>query len=260
VADVLSTRTTAILDGWYPDFSAESARSPCRIFPAPDGPALGALVLASPPRSRPRPERRNAGGGTTPQRGRDGHPGSRVLTPTLVRLEYAGDDRFTDARHSTCRPGTPVPAFTTDVAGGFREIHTAGLTCLQENRGRSPGRTLSYSSPAPPPPQPGVPSTASSTRHATRERLLGGSAATAYDQRELHRFRLPGGFNRQPVPPGQACPRSDRRSYQLQVRYATAQGGDGQSVTRTRRPSGRWAGPTADAARDGIVDTCRPRR
>ncbi|HYS37323.1 MAG TPA: alpha-xylosidase, partial [Pseudonocardiaceae bacterium] len=67
----------------------------------------------------------------------DGHARFEVLTPTLIRLEYAGDDRFQDgATFNVPARNLPVPAFTTDVAGGFREIHTAGLTLrYQENSG-----------------------------------------------------------------------------------------------------------------------------
>src|SRR6202035_2159942 len=54
----------------------------------------------------------------------DGHARFEVLTPTLIRLEYAGDDRFQDgATFNVPARNFPVPAFTTDVASGFREIH-----------------------------------------------------------------------------------------------------------------------------------------
>jgi alpha-glucosidase (family GH31 glycosyl hydrolase) len=68
----------------------------------------------------------------------DGLARFQVLSPTLIRLEYAADGRFEDrptfnavARH------LPVPAYTTTITGGTRVIRTARLT-LRWQRGSGP--------------------------------------------------------------------------------------------------------------------------
>src|SRR5882672_10973967 len=59
----------------------------------------------------------------------DGNARFEVLTPTLIRLEYAGDGRWQDGTtFNVPTRNLPVPAFTTSVANGYREIHTSGLT------------------------------------------------------------------------------------------------------------------------------------
>jgi Carbohydrate binding module (family 6) len=51
-----------------------------------------------------------------------------VLTPTLIRLEYAGDDKFADApTFNAVNRNFPVPRYTTDVRDGWREIRTDRL-------------------------------------------------------------------------------------------------------------------------------------
>ena len=60
---------------------------------------------------------------------REGHARFTVLTPTLIRLEYADDDRFEDGPTQTVlsRSFAP-PAFTTSFEGGVRVIRTSRLT------------------------------------------------------------------------------------------------------------------------------------
>jgi hypothetical protein len=59
----------------------------------------------------------------------DGHARFEVLTPTLIRLEYAGDDHFQDQTTFTAVDRSfPAPGYTTTVSGGYREIRTANLT------------------------------------------------------------------------------------------------------------------------------------
>src|SRR3954452_16058928 len=75
-----------------------------------------------------------AAGGTVT----DGDARFQVVSPTLIRLEYAADAAFED------RPTLNVPArafkaprFTTTAKGGVREIRTAALT-LRHKRGSGP--------------------------------------------------------------------------------------------------------------------------
>ncbi len=68
----------------------------------------------------------------------DGHARFEVLTPTLIRLEYAGDDQFADApTFNVVSRDFPVPRYSTDVAGGWREIRT-GKLLLRYREGSGP--------------------------------------------------------------------------------------------------------------------------
>ena len=84
---------------------------------------LGALALAGCGPSAP--VAGSAAGATL----RDGHARFMVLTPTLVRLEYADDDVFEDGPTQTVLSrDLPAPAFTTSVVDGVRIIRTEQLT------------------------------------------------------------------------------------------------------------------------------------
>jgi hypothetical protein len=68
----------------------------------------------------------------------DGHARFEVLTPTLVRLEYAGDGKFTDApTFNVVSRDFPAPRYTTDVADGWREVRT-GKLLLRYREGSGP--------------------------------------------------------------------------------------------------------------------------
>src|SRR3546814_20749670 len=76
----------------------------CGSSTPPDDPATGAIV-------------------------RDGAARFTVLTPTLIRLEYADDERFEDgATQTVMSPELPVPAFRTPSQNGARTIETHALT------------------------------------------------------------------------------------------------------------------------------------
>src|SRR3546814_9812793 len=82
----------------------------CGSSTPPDDPATGAIV-------------------------RDGAARFTVLTPTLIRLEYADDERFEDgATQTVLSRELPVPAFRTHVEDGERIIETDALT-LHYRRG-----------------------------------------------------------------------------------------------------------------------------
>jgi hypothetical protein len=68
----------------------------------------------------------------------DGHARFEVLSPTLIRLEYAGDDQFQDGTtFNVVNRNFPVPRYTTDVTGGWREIRTSRLV-LRYREGSGP--------------------------------------------------------------------------------------------------------------------------
>lgn len=76
---------------------------------------------------------------------RDGHARFTVLTPTLIRLEYAGDDRFEDGLTQTVvnRAFIP-PAYGSTVENGQRVLRTAALTLrYTQNSGPFTAQNLS---------------------------------------------------------------------------------------------------------------------
>src|SRR3546814_1770212 len=82
----------------------------CGSSTPPDDPATGAIV-------------------------RDGAARFTVLTPTLIRLEYADDERFEDgATQTVLSRELPVPAFRTHVEDGERIIETDALTLHYRDR------------------------------------------------------------------------------------------------------------------------------
>jgi hypothetical protein len=69
---------------------------------------------------------------------RDGSARFEVLTPTLIRLEYAADGRFEDAAtFNVIDRDLPVPRFHTSVNQGYRVIVTDKLT-LRYREGSGP--------------------------------------------------------------------------------------------------------------------------
>ena len=70
---------------------------------------------------------------------RDGPARFEVLSPTLIRLEYAGDQHFEDAAtfNAIGRDTFAVPRFTSSVDQGWRIIRTDKLT-LKYRQGSGP--------------------------------------------------------------------------------------------------------------------------
>jgi hypothetical protein len=191
----------------------------------------------------------------------DGHARFEVLTPTLIRLEYAGDNAFQDrATFNAIGRNLPVPTFTTQVTGGYREIHTAGLT-LRYRQGSGPftsGNTSIQLAGTSVTGAPAFPSYCTfGTACQAENQLLGGSASTAYDHQGYTGSGFLGGFTATGTSVTQdvsAVPSAG--TYQLSVRYANAVGGDGQSVTRTLSTSvDGVAGPTLSLPVTGSWDT-----
>ncbi|MDT8915974.1 ricin-type beta-trefoil lectin domain protein [Amycolatopsis sp. PS_44_ISF1] len=191
----------------------------------------------------------------------DGHARFEVLTPTLIRLEYAGDDRFQDQSSFTAlNRNLPVPAFTTDVAGGFREIHTAGVT-LRYRQGSGPFTAANTSVQLAGTAVTGAPAFPSYCAFGAacqaENGLLGGTASTAYDHQGYSGSGFAAGFTSAGSSVTQevsAVPAAG--SYRLAVRYANAAGGDGQTTTRTLATTvDGVTGPTLTLPATGSWDT-----
>src|SRR3954470_3581647 len=115
-------------------------------MPAPHGPrrlaGLTSLILAS--TVAPPGPASAAGAATTAVV--DGSARFQVLTPTLIRMEYAGDGAFQDATtFNAVDRNLPAPAYTSTVtADGYREIRTSALTLrYRQNSGPFTAANLS---------------------------------------------------------------------------------------------------------------------
>ncbi|MEV7040439.1 TIM-barrel domain-containing protein [Amycolatopsis sp. NPDC051061] len=169
---------------------------------------------------------------------RDGHARFEVLTPTLIRLEYAGDDRFeVRPTFNAVGRGVAPPTFTTKVAGGYREIRTGSLILrYRQNSGpftrsNTSVQLISTGVTA----APLFPSYCVFSAVCEGENGLPvGSASVAYDHRGYTGSGFLAGLTETGATLTQdvsAVPATGQ--YQLTVRYANAQGGDGQNTTRT---------------------------
>ncbi len=156
----------------------------------------------------------------------DGDARFEVLSPTLVRLEYAGDGGFQDGTTFTAVNRNFAPAaYTTDVTSdGYREIRTSGLT-LRYKQGSGPFTAANLSvkltgtgvSAA-----PAFPSYCAVGNACEAENdLFTGRAAVAYDHSGHTGSGFVAGFEQSGAGLAQdvsAVPAGG--SYRLQVRYA----------------------------------------
>jgi len=169
----------------------------------------------------------------------DGPARFTVLTPTLIRMEYAGDQVFQDAAtFNAVNRSFPAPVFTTRVTGdGLREITTSALT-LRYRLGTgpfSPANVAVQIAATGVIAAPAFPSYCVMDAPCEAETaLLGGFAATALDHTGhtgsafVAGFETAGSslaFDISGVPVA--------GNYRLAIRYANASGSDGQSVPRT---------------------------
>jgi hypothetical protein len=192
----------------------------------------------------------------------DGSARFEVLTPTLIRMEYAGDGVFQDATTlnvTTRAPGTTQ--YTTDVtADGYREIRTSALT-LRYKQNSGPFTAANVSVLVAGTNVTGAPAFPSYCAYNTtcqaEDALLGGSASTAYD----HTGNTGSGFVAGFESTGSgiahdvsAVPAAG--TYRLAVRYANAVGSDNQSTTRTLSTTVNGAaGPTFSLPPTGSWDS-----
>ena len=191
----------------------------------------------------------------------DGNARFEVLTPTLIRLEYAGDGVFQDGNTlSVPARSFPAPAYTTSVSGGYRVITTSAVT-LRYREGSGPftpanlavqvaGTNVTAA--------PAFPSYCAFGAACEAENaLLSWGAGTAYD----HANHTGSGFVAGFTQPNSALSQDVSEvpaagSYPLTVRYANWTGGDGQTTTRTLSTTVNGAaGPTLTLPTTGSWDT-----
>jgi alpha-glucosidase (family GH31 glycosyl hydrolase) len=168
----------------------------------------------------------------------DGDARFEVLTPTLIRLEYAGDGVFQDsATFNAVNRSFPAASYTTDVSNGYREIVTSALT-LRYKEGSGPFTAANTSIAVSGTNKTAAPSFPSYCAFGTaceaEDSLMSWGAAAAYD----HAGHTGSGFVAGMNQTGSGIERDVSAvpaagTYQLAVRYANATGGDGLDTTRT---------------------------
>jgi len=167
----------------------------------------------------------------------DGSARFTVLTPTLIRLEYAEDLAFQDAAtFNAVNRSFPVPVFTTGVTSeGVREITTSALTLrYRRNTGPFTPANLSVQLATGATAAPAFPSYCAMGSPCEAETaLLGGFAATALDHTGFTGSAFVAGFETAGSSLAfdiSGIPAAG--SYRLAIRYANAAGSDGRSTTR----------------------------
>ncbi|GAA2332456.1 ricin-type beta-trefoil lectin domain protein [Dactylosporangium salmoneum] len=173
----------------------------------------------------------------------DGSARFEVLTPTLIRMEYAGDGAFQDATtFNAVNRNFPVPSYTTAVtADGYREIRTSALT-LRYKQGSGPftAANVSVALSTGVTAAPAFPSyCAFGTACEAENALLTGFAAPAYDHTGYTGSAFVAGYEK--TGSGLAIDVSgvpSAGSYKLQVRYSNAKGATGTLSTRVNSTAG----------------------
>ena len=179
---------------------------------------------------------------TQPQTVVSGHARFEVLSPTLIRMEYAGDDRFTDAAtfNAIGRNDFGHADYTTSTNGGWLTITTSKAT-LKYKVGSGPftaqnvALTLNAGT-AQVTAAPAFPATtfscaATTLCEAEQAQLNGVGVAT--DHTGFTGTGFAAGFQSDDNSLTYKLDVATAGTYDLQLRYANSQGGDGQNTTRT---------------------------
>jgi glycosyl hydrolase family 31/ricin-type beta-trefoil lectin protein/uncharacterized protein DUF5110/carbohydrate binding protein with CBM35 domain len=168
----------------------------------------------------------------------DGNARFQVLTPTLIRTEYAGDGVFNDATtYNAINRSFPAAAYTTSVTSdGYREIRTSALTLrYKQNSGPFTASNLSVAiNSTGATARPRFPSyCAVSTACEGENALLTGNASTGYDHTGFTGTGFAAGFESTGSGVQYDVDVPTAGSWRLAIRYANAVGSDNQSATRT---------------------------
>ncbi|HEY3715460.1 MAG TPA: TIM-barrel domain-containing protein [Jatrophihabitantaceae bacterium] len=172
----------------------------------------------------------------------DGQARFEVLSPTLIRLEYAGDKHFTDAGtfNAVSRDTFTVPKYRTAVENGWRVIRTDQVT-LKYRRGSGPftadnveldlndGGTNVQAHPA----WPTQASCTFGTLCQAENAALSGGASVNTNHSGYTGTGFVDGIQTKGAQLSYRLTGAPAGPETLQVRYANDLGGDGQRTTRT---------------------------
>jgi hypothetical protein len=171
-----------------------------------------------------------------------GHARFQVLSPTLIRTEYAADDRFTDGDTFTVigRDDFAATRFTQRVEHGWLTIDTGAATLryrvgsgqftkdnltVRMRTGRQTVTAAPWAGTGAPDCEPGA--------LCEAEALALTGLGTATDHRDYTGHGFAAGFEGTGTGLAFAVTPAATGPQQLTVRYANSTGGDGQNVTRT---------------------------
>ncbi len=173
---------------------------------------------------------------------RSGDARFEVLSPTLIRMEYAGDAKFTDAAtfNAIGRDGFRPARFTSRVAAGWLTIDTGRMT-LRYKVGSGPFTATNVSlqlrnadqTVTARPTFPSAPHCAAGALCEGEQAALAGAVSVAADHSGFTGTGFAAGFTAVGATLTYALDVPATGTYELRLRYANARGGDGQYTTRT---------------------------
>ncbi|MEV6008638.1 TIM-barrel domain-containing protein [Streptomyces sp. NPDC051976] len=163
-----------------------------------------------------------------------------VLSPTLIRTEYAGDTQFVDAGtfNAVGRDTFPATPYTTSTSGGWLTVKTSAVTLKYKvNSGPFSGQNLTVALKAggqqvtASPWQP--PSTCAFATLCEAERQSLSALSVADDHTGYTGTGFAAGFTTTGSTLSTVVTVPAAGTYQFDLRYANSQGGDGQNTTRS---------------------------
>ncbi|MAW95440.1 MAG: hypothetical protein CMF33_09455 [Leeuwenhoekiella sp.] len=161
----------------------------------------------------------------------------QVLTPTLIKMEYAGDGIFEDQKTFTVTNlDLPIPAFSTTVVDGWREIQTEQLTLrYKQNSGAFDDTNLKVLLKLNGQTVESKPWTSdfSAQKQEAEEMNLIGSASIATNHEGFSGSGFVAGLEQEGAGMSWQAEQLPEGKYMLAIKYGNGTGGDGQHTTRT---------------------------
>ena len=170
---------------------------------------------------------------------RSGAARFEVLSPTLVRMEYAGDQKFTDGAtfNAIGRDGFSPVSFTQKVSDGWLTIATDQLTLRYKvDSGPFTSQNVSVSLRGGVTAHPSWPTPAlcaTGTLCEAEKTVLAGGVSVASDHTGFTGTGFAAGFQSVGGSLTYDLDVATAGTYDLRLRYANSVGGDGQNTTRT---------------------------
>ncbi len=207
------------------------------------GAVIGGLAaVPAIPAAASSPDRPQTGSAAQKHAVRSGDARFEVLSPTLIRMEYAGDGHFTDAAtfNAIGRDGFRPTSYRKRVTDGWLTIDTGELTLrykvgsgafTAQNvslRLRSGDQTVTAH-----PAFASTPHCAAGALCEGEQAALAGGVSVASDHSGFTGTGFAAGFTSEGSTLTYKVDVATAGSYQLRLRYANATGGDNQATTRT---------------------------